>query len=358
MCLHRWSLRPPGPLDKDPPGGRFFPSPPGLPRSTRALRSASAGLAHADLVALTKPRIISAPAGHHRRPDVHHRPGAPPLALVGWVLLGGYLMAGGANAINMWFDRDIDDQMTRTRLRPDSRRAGSRRRPALAFGIALGVAGLRPLLALRQPAERLAGPRRAPVLRLHLHRLAQALQPAEHRDRRRGRRLPAAGGLGRHDRQLDLAAIYLFAIIFYWTPPHFWALALIKQGEYAKAGVPMMPVVRGERAHQGRDADLHPDPAPAHAHAGALRRARAASTGSAALASARGSSGTASSCSGRTAVTPDGLEDVPATRCSTWRCSSWRWASTAALPREAAGGGSEVIILDQPAAATPASPGR
>jgi protoheme IX farnesyltransferase len=47
--------------------------------------------------------------------------------------------------------------------------------------------------------------------------------------------------------QLDLAAIYLFAIIFYWTPPHFWALALIKQGEYAKAGVPMMPVVRGEQ---------------------------------------------------------------------------------------------------------------
>jgi protoheme IX farnesyltransferase len=47
--------------------------------------------------------------------------------------------------------------------------------------------------------------------------------------------------------RIDLAAIYLFAIIFYWTPPHFWALALIKQGEYARAGVPMMPVVRGER---------------------------------------------------------------------------------------------------------------
>jgi protoheme IX farnesyltransferase len=46
---------------------------------------------------------------------------------------------------------------------------------------------------------------------------------------------------------LDLAAIYLFAIVFYWTPPHFWALALIKQGEYAKAGVPMLPVVHGER---------------------------------------------------------------------------------------------------------------
>jgi protoheme IX farnesyltransferase len=47
--------------------------------------------------------------------------------------------------------------------------------------------------------------------------------------------------------RVDLAAIYLFAIIFYWTPPHFWALALIKRGEYAKAGIPMMPVVRGER---------------------------------------------------------------------------------------------------------------
>jgi protoheme IX farnesyltransferase len=47
--------------------------------------------------------------------------------------------------------------------------------------------------------------------------------------------------------RLDLTAFYLFAIIFYWTPPHFWALALIKQGDYARAGVPMMPVVRGER---------------------------------------------------------------------------------------------------------------
>ena len=47
--------------------------------------------------------------------------------------------------------------------------------------------------------------------------------------------------------RIDLAAVYLFAIIFYWTPPHFWALALIKQGDYAKAGIPMMPVVRGER---------------------------------------------------------------------------------------------------------------
>ena len=124
--------------------------------------------------------------------------GTPPLSLVLWVLLGGYLMAGGANTVNMWFDRDIDTLMSRTRLRP----IPSGRIPAwaaLLFGLGAGRRGLLDLLALRQSAQRLAGIQRLPLLRLHLHCLAQAAHGAEHRDRRRGRRLPSPGRLDGHD---------------------------------------------------------------------------------------------------------------------------------------------------------------
>ena len=167
---------------------------------SRPSRGTRAAVAAADLVTLTKPRIISLLLVTTDRADVHHagrasRPGA-------WssgCSLGGYLMAGGANAINMWFDRDIDNRMARTRLRPIP--AG---RISAGFGLAFGVGaragGLRGLLVPGQPAERVARARRAPVLRLHLHHLAQADEPAEHRDRRRGRRVPAAGGLGGDDR--------------------------------------------------------------------------------------------------------------------------------------------------------------
>ena len=125
--------------------------------------------------------------------------GLPSLTQIFWVAVGGYLMAGGANAINMWFDRDIDSTMSRTRLRPIP---AGRISPAagLAFGIALGAAGIRRLLVSGQSAERVARARRAALLRLRLYDLAQAHESAEHRDRRRGRRLSSAGGLGGDDR--------------------------------------------------------------------------------------------------------------------------------------------------------------
>src|SRR3989304_8216603 len=92
-----------------------------------------------DLVTLTKPRVVSLLLLTTIAPMFLTDRGLPRLALVGWVLLAGYLMAGGANAINMWFDRDIDTAMPRTRLRP----IPSGRLPAgaaLLFGIGLGLA--------------------------------------------------------------------------------------------------------------------------------------------------------------------------------------------------------------------------
>ncbi len=152
----------------------------------------------ADLVTLTKPRIISLLLVTTVAPMFITPVGLPSLGLIGWVTLAGYLMAGGANTINMWFDRDIDDRMARTRSRP----IPSGRLPAAAallFGISLGAAAFTHLLGVRQPVECLAGAVRPALLRVHLHHLAQAVEPAEHRDRRCRRCVPAAGGLGGDD---------------------------------------------------------------------------------------------------------------------------------------------------------------
>jgi protoheme IX farnesyltransferase len=161
------------------------------------------------------------------------------------VILGGYLMAGGANAINMWFDRDIDDKMSRTRLRPIP--AG--RIPAtlgLAFGIALGLTAF---AIFWYRVNSLSAWLALGGLLFYVFVYTIWLKRSSPQNIVIGGAagaFPPLVGWAAMTGRLDLAAVYLFAIIFYWTPPHFWALALIKRGEYAKAGVPMMPVVRGE----------------------------------------------------------------------------------------------------------------
>ena len=199
-----------------------------------------------DFVTLTKPRIISLLLVTTVAPMFITDRGIPPLSLVLWVILGGYLMAGGANAINMWFDRDIDTRMTRTRLRPIP---SGRIAPAvgLAFGIGLGAIAFAIFYRLVNPLSAwlaLGGLlfyvliytmwlKRSTAQNIVIGGAAGAFPPLV--------------GWASVTGSLDLAAIYLFAIIFYWTPPHFWALALMKQGDYARAGIPMMPVAHGER---------------------------------------------------------------------------------------------------------------
>ena len=199
-----------------------------------------------DLVTLTKPRIISLLLVTTIAPMFITPAGLPSWRLILTVLVAGYLMAGGANAINMWFDRDIDTRMGRTRLRPIP---AGRIAPtaALVFGIGLGAVAFFLFYRLVNPLSAwlaLSGLlfyvliytmwlKRSTTQNIVIGGAAGAFPPL----------VGWAAMTGR----IDLAAIYLFAIIFYWTPPHFWALALIKQREYARAGVPMMPVVRGER---------------------------------------------------------------------------------------------------------------
>ena len=155
--------------------------------------------------------------------------------------------AGAAGAINMWYDRDIDAVMRRTAPRP---LPAGRMLPgeALGFGVVLAVGSVLVMgLAINWVAAAIAGADHR-LLRLRLHDLAEAPHAAEHRDRRRGRRVPAADRLGRGRPAASAgAAIALFAIIFFWTPPHFWALSLYRADDYAKAGVPMLPVVAGPR---------------------------------------------------------------------------------------------------------------
>ena len=197
-----------------------------------------------DLVMLTKPRIISLLLVTTIAPMFVA--GSLSLTLVLVVTLGGYLMAGGANAVNMYIDRDIDDRMARTRLRPiPSGRMDPR--AVLAFGVALATAATA-LFAftvnLLTAGLALAGfyfyvflytrwlKRRTPQ-NIVIGGAAGAFPPL----------VGWAAVTGR----IDLAAVYLFLIIFYWTPPHFWALALLKQRDYGRAGVPMAPLLWGER---------------------------------------------------------------------------------------------------------------
>ena len=197
-----------------------------------------------DLLTLTKPRVISLLLLTTVAPMFLTDRGLPSLGLVGWVVLAGYLMAGGANAINMWFDRDIDREMTRTRERP----VPAGRVPpgaALLFGITLGAVAFALFWRFVNP---LAAWLALGGLLFYVLVYTMWLKRATAQNIVIGGAagaFPPLVGWAAMTGSLDLAALYLFAIIFYWTPPHFWALALIKEQEYARAGVPMMPVVQG-----------------------------------------------------------------------------------------------------------------
>jgi protoheme IX farnesyltransferase len=198
-----------------------------------------------DLVTLTKPRIISLLLVTTIAPMFITPAGLPSWSQILWVLLGGYLMAGGANAINMWFDRDIDTRMSRTKLRPIP--AG---RISAAFGLAFGVAlGLAAFAVFWYRVNQLSAWLALAGLLFYVLVYTMWLKRTSPQNIVIGGAagaFPPLVGWAAMTGRLDLAAVYLFAIIFYWTPPHFWALALIKQADYAKAGIPMMPVVRGE----------------------------------------------------------------------------------------------------------------
>ena len=196
-------------------------------------------------VALTKPRIIELLLVTTIPTMVLAAGGLPSPWLIIVVVVGGTLAAGGANAINMYVDRDIDDVMRRTRHRPLPRHAVTPGR-ALAFGIGLSVLAfgflgltvnlLSAVLALSATAFYVF------VYTMWLKRTT----PQNIVIGGAAGCVPVLVAWAAVTGELGLPALVLFAIVFYWTPPHFWALALRYRGDYAAANVPMLPVVRGE----------------------------------------------------------------------------------------------------------------
>jgi heme o synthase len=171
--------------------------------------------------------------------------GDPSLGLVAITVLGGYLSAGGAGAVNHYFDRDLDALMPRTANRPvPSGRVSPR--AALIFGIVLCALSF---LLLSTAVNLLAA-----TLALSGF-LGYVFVYTIWLKRRTPQNIVIGGAAGAVPPLVGWAAVtggleglpfYLFAIVFFWTPPHFWALSLLMKEEYARVRVPMLPVVRGE----------------------------------------------------------------------------------------------------------------
>jgi len=197
-------------------------------------------------VALTKPRIIELLLVTTVPAMVLAANGWPSTLLVLYTLIGGTLAAGGANAINCYVDRDIDQVMGRTRKRPLPMHKVSASN-ALLFGILLGVAAFSFLaVAVNTLSAVLAtcallfyvfvytlGMKRSTPQNIVIGGAAGAV--------------PVLVGWSAVTGTVDLAALVMFGIVFYWTPPHFWALAMKYSDDYAAAKVPMMPVVYGAK---------------------------------------------------------------------------------------------------------------
>jgi len=208
-------------------------------------RQRAVGTILKDYMSLTKPGVITlliftTVASMYITPA-----GAPPLALVLWTFAGGWLMASGAHAINCWADRDIDINMGRTSRRP----IPSGRIPAwhaLALGIALGAIAFVILVAfVNLPAALLALAGYLYYVFIYTRWLKRTT-PSNIVIGGGAGAFPPLVGWAAATGGLTLPSLFLFAIIFYWTPPHFWALALIREKDYARASVPMLPVVAGD----------------------------------------------------------------------------------------------------------------
>ncbi|MGH2445343.1 MAG: heme o synthase [Candidatus Limnocylindria bacterium] len=196
-------------------------------------------------IALMKPRIIELLLVTTVPTMVLAQGGIPSLSLMAAVVIGGTLAAGGANALNMYVDRDIDPVMRRTRRRPLPRRAVPPRN-ALVFGIGLSVVAFAWLtLTVNLLSALLA----TSAIAFYVFVYTMWLKRTTTRNIVIGGAagcVPVLVAWAAVTGEVGLPALVLFGIVFYWTPPHFWALALRYRGDYAAANVPMLPVVRGE----------------------------------------------------------------------------------------------------------------
>jgi len=200
----------------------------------------------ADFVALLKPRVMSLVVftglvGLMLAPNSALHPFEAAVAIL-CIAVG----AGAAGAINMWYDRDIDALMSRTKDRPIPAGAVDADE-ALAFGIVLSIASV---VTMALVANLAAGALLAFSILFYVLIYTMWLKRSTAQNIVIGGAagaFPPVIGWAAATGEVSLAAIVLFLIVFMWTPPHFWALALFRAGDYAKAGVPMLPVTAGKR---------------------------------------------------------------------------------------------------------------
>ena len=193
-------------------------------------------------VALTKPRIIELLLVTTVPTMVLAARGLPSLGLVAATLLGGTLAAGSANALNCWYDRDIDVLMHRTEGRPLARDAVSPR-AALVFGLVLGALATGLLAAT---TNLLAAGLALAAIAFYVVVYTMLLKRRTSQNIVWGGAagcMPVLIGWAAVTGSLAWAPLVLFAVIFLWTPPHYWPLAMRYRDDYAAAGVPMLPVV-------------------------------------------------------------------------------------------------------------------
>jgi len=200
-----------------------------------------------DYYGLTKPGVMSLLLFTTFTAMLMAAGGLPSVTLVVWTLLGGALASASSAAINMYFDRDIDALMKRTKTRPiPSGRVAPTN--ALVFGIALGVIAFAQLaltVNLLAAALSVAGI----LYYVFIYTLwLKRTTPQNIVIGGAAGSVPPLVGWAAVTDHIGLTAALLFLIVFVWTPPHFWALALLKKDEYRKVGIPMMPAVYGDDA--------------------------------------------------------------------------------------------------------------
>ncbi len=197
----------------------------------------------ADYVELTKPKVQSLLL--LTTVTTMEIAGNPSVGRIALACAGGYMSAGGAGAVNHWYDRDIDVRMARTASRPVASGRVSPR-SALTYGILLALASFVLMwLTLNLLSAALAfagfvgyvGVYTVWLKRRTWHNIVIGGAAGA---------IPPLVGWAATRGSLTWTPVYLFAIVFYWTPPHFWALSLLMKDEYADVGIPMLPVVRGE----------------------------------------------------------------------------------------------------------------
>jgi protoheme IX farnesyltransferase len=217
---------------------------PARPAAIRFPRLYGARELASDYLALTKPRVISLLLVTTLATMFVADP-SPGIGVILLTMVGGYLAAGGAGAINHYIERDVDARMSRTSRRPlPSGRLEPRN--ALWFGIALGAASFALFaLLVNMTAALLA----LTGLLGYVFVYTMWLKPRTTQNIVIGGAagaVPPLVGWAAASGGLEPSAFYLFAIVFYWTPPHFWALALLMKDDYERTGIPMLPVVDGE----------------------------------------------------------------------------------------------------------------